>query len=179
MDIMHLFKWLINIYLDIYNIVIKLTKFLIIMDIRKIKKLIELVEQSNISKLEISEGKKSIRIMRTLSHESSDVASFTHKKTKILPLISDDYDNDHNDKSKEYIVRSPIVGIFYQALHATAEPFISIGQSINIGDTLCIIEAMKVMNHIKSDKTGIVQSILVTNGKPVEFDEPLLIIKQK
>lgn len=150
------------------------------MDIRKIKKLIELVEQSSIAKIEICEGKKSIRIIRSLTNESSGIAiSSVKKDPKILPLVSNNHYNDHNNTSKEYIVRSPIVGIFYQALHATAKPFVSIGQSINIGDTLCIIEAMKVMNHIKSDKPGIVQSILATNGKPVEFDEPLLIINQK
>lgn len=157
------------------------------MDIRKIKKLIELVEKSNISKLEISEGKQTIRIVQLSPQVSSVVSTNSiHNKSQNLPYIANiehhDNNNDHqklSSTSTEYIVRSPIVGIFYRAAHPDEKPFISIGQSVNIGSTLCIIEAMKVMNHIQSDKQGIIKSILVKNEQPVEFDEPLLIITIK
>lgn len=156
------------------------------MDIRKIKKLIKLIEESDISKLEITEGKKTIQIVRFLSKESSDLShpSLIKKDIKkISQCKSDEYQNTTNlDKRKtleEYIVRSPIVGIFYRSSSPKENPFVTIGQSINAGDTLCIIEAMKVMNHIQADKSGIIQSILVNDGQPVEFNEPLLIIKLK
>lgn len=150
------------------------------MDIRKIKKLIELVEKSSISKLEISEGTQTIRIMRMLSTTLSPISLSSIKKEpdSLSDTIDKKYDN-YSHTAEEYIVRSPIVGVFYKAPHFSDKPFVSIGQSINIGDTLCIIEAMKVMNHIQSDKAGIIQSVLVNDGQPVEFDEPLLVIKQK
>ncbi|MBS6077354.1 MAG: acetyl-CoA carboxylase biotin carboxyl carrier protein [Citrobacter freundii] len=103
------------------------------MDIRKIKKLIELVEESGISELEISEG--------------------------------------------DHIVRSPMVGTFYRTPSPDAKAFIEIGQKVNAGDTLCIVEAMKMMNQIEADKSGVVKAILVESGQPVEFDEPLVVIE--
>lgn len=152
------------------------------MDIRKIKKLIELVEQSSISKLEITEGRQTIRIMR-LSPKTLTSASFSSIK-QTPEILSSKFpelnkDQKKTDILKEYIVRSPIVGIFYKAPSASEKPFVSIGQTVNIGDTLCIIEAMKVMNHIQSDKSGIVQSILANDGQPVEFDEPLLVLQKQ
>lgn len=149
------------------------------MDIRKIKKLIELIEKSSISKLEISEGKKTIRIFRLPSKiPSSSINSDLTTEPQIIPSTSNkSHEKITSSNTKEHIVRAPIVGIFYRAPNSNEKPFVSIGQSVTIGDTLCIIEAMKVMNHIQSDKSGIIQSILVNNGQPVEFDEPLLIIK--
>ncbi|CAD83363.1 acetylCoA carboxylase, BCCP subunit, carrier of biotin [Candidatus Blochmanniella floridana] len=144
------------------------------MDIRKIKKLIELVEISSISKLEISEGKKTIRIIRSVPQTSKVTNSNTVSK---IEQTSETNHSQIQNISNTYTIRSPIVGIFYRSPNPNSKPFVSIGQSVKSGDILCIIEAMKVMNQIQSDKTGIVQSILVNDGQPVEFNEPLLIIK--
>lgn len=152
------------------------------MDIRQIKKLIKLIEKSSISELEISEEKRTIRIIRLSSKTLfSEVCSSATKESKILSQIPNEQSNNNKtcNTEKEYVVRSPIVGVFYRSSHTGNKPFVSIGQSVNIGDTLCIIEAMKVMNHIQSDQSGIIKSILVNNEQPVEFDEPLLIIKIK
>lgn len=156
------------------------------MDIHKIKKLIELVEKSSISKLDISEGNKKIRIIRSKANISSiDSSIFSVKKSLDVSsnLSNPNTQKNFNNKAipdqlEGYTVRSPMVGIFYRSSHPNEKPFVSIGQFINTGDTLCIIEAMKIMNQIQSDRSGIIQAILVDNGRPVEFDEPLLIIKQ-
>lgn len=183
MVIIYRYIWLINIYLNAHNFnKTQSTNKLVFMDIRKIKKLIELVEQSSILKLEISEGKNTIRILKSSLASFPSSPSSTTQETERLPNLSNTQKNNQISNTlveEEYVVRSPIVGVFYRSPHATDKPFISIGQLVNVGDTLCIIEAMKVMNHIQSDKCGIVQAILVNNGQPVEFDEPLLIIKQK
>lgn len=155
------------------------------MDIRKIKKLIELVEISSISRLDISEGNKRICIVRSTSKISFDDISHSPKNTKQISVNlsnknTTSYDEKkilNKDKNQEYVVRSPIVGIFYRSSHPDEKPFVSTGQLVQIGDVLCIIEAMKVMNQIQSDKSGIIQNILVDNGQPVEFDEPLLTIQ--
>ncbi|ADV33693.1 biotin carboxyl carrier protein of acetyl coA carboxylase [Candidatus Blochmanniella vafra str. BVAF] len=152
------------------------------MDIRKIKKLVELVEESSISKLEIIEGKKTIRIIRSeykISSQSSLVPITTKRKTEALSSTTINKDHQHEllDTIDTYIVRSPMVGIFYTASYPHDKPFVFIGKSVEIGETLCIIEAMKVMNQIQSEKSGIIQSILIDDGKPVEFGEPLFIIK--
>lgn len=150
------------------------------MDIRKIKKLIKLTHESNITKLEISEGNKIIRITRSVTQTSSITTSDLNKKAlKISQYISHkETKNDTPTKiEKEHIIRSPMVGIFYIAPHVNAKPFVSVGQSIESGDTLCIIEAMKIMNQIQSDISGTIKSILHENGQPVEFDEPLFIIR--
>lgn len=153
------------------------------MDIRKIKKLIELIEKSNISKLDITEGNKKISIIRAQSTIPFDSERFSTTKTKEISTNLSNK-NIHNsnktqilDKITEYIIRSPMVGIFYRSSHPNAKPFVSVGQLVKIGDILCIIEAMKVMNQIQSNRSGIIKSILIDNGKPVEFDEPLLIIQ--
>lgn len=152
------------------------------MDIRKIKKLIQLVHESNIAKLEISEGNKIIRITHFISKKES--VAIKHFSTKKTPEISKTHisheeinNNKLSKKTNEYIIRSPIVGIFYIAPHVDAKPFVSIGQYIKTGDTVCIIEAMKIMNQIQSDISGTIKSILCKNGQPVEFNEPLFIIQ--
>lgn len=152
------------------------------MDIRKIKKLIELIERSSISELEISEEKKTIRISRSVPHTSTSPLLFPIKQesntvTSAHITNNKEYCNTSNATINEYTICSPMVGIFYRAAHPNDKPFISIGQSVEIGDTLCIVEAMKVMNQIQSDKSGTIKSILVDDGQPVEFGEPLLIIK--
>ncbi|QOI11144.1 acetyl-CoA carboxylase biotin carboxyl carrier protein [Blochmannia endosymbiont of Colobopsis nipponica] len=153
------------------------------MNIREVKKLIKIVEKSDITELEISEGKKMIRIKRAMVESSLNTngqSCITFAKEQISKNFSE---NDTNIKNvnkinNDYFVRSPMVGIFYLASDPSAKPFISIGQKVNIGDVLCIVEAMKMMNHIVSDTAGIIKKILLDNGQPVEFDEPLIIIEQ-
>lgn len=157
------------------------------MDIHKIKKLIELVEKSSIFKLDITEGNKKIRIVRSkpkILFNNSSLFSTKNTQEKISSdLLDVNMKHTHSDNNKTisnkiegHVIRSPMVGIFYRSNHPNDKPFVSIGQSIKTGDVLCIIEAMKVMNQIQSDKSGIIQTILVNNGQPVEFDEPLLVI---
>lgn len=148
------------------------------MDIRKIKKLIKLAHESNVIKLEISEGNKIIRITRSIPKISSTSTYFPIKKESEISeyMPHTDLNNISKKITNEHVIRSPMVGIFYLASHTDAKPFVSIGQFIKIGDTLCIVEAMKIMNQIQSDISGTIKSILRENGQPVEFDEPLFII---
>ncbi|WP_225639533.1 acetyl-CoA carboxylase biotin carboxyl carrier protein [Candidatus Profftia sp. (ex Adelges kitamiensis)] len=139
------------------------------MDIRKIKKLIKLVESSSIFELEISEGQESVRISNT-------------KITNSIPMLQPYYTAESVAENlvksnSSHIVRSPMVGIFYRTPHPDAKSFIEIGQKVDIGDPLCIVEAMKMMNYIEADKSGVVKEIMVENGQPVEFDEPLIAIE--
>lgn len=154
------------------------------MDIRKIKKLIELVEESGISELEISEGEESVRISRGVvannyapqymmppqaMQMSAPVAAAA------APVASAE---DSAPKAiSGHAVLSPMVGTFYRTPSPDAKPFVEVGQTVSVGDTLCIVEAMKMMNQIEADKAGVVKAILVENGQPVEFDEPLIIIE--
>ncbi|NHB93016.1 acetyl-CoA carboxylase biotin carboxyl carrier protein [Photorhabdus cinerea] len=156
------------------------------MDIRKIKKLIELVEESGISELEISEGEESVRISRALAPQSFPAAQQYIPVQAQQPALanavapSQALPETISERSAEisgHIVRSPMVGTFYRTPSPDAKPFIEIGQRINVGDTLCIVEAMKMMNQIEADKAGVVKAILVENGQPVEFDEPLVVIE--
>ncbi|CDG22973.1 Biotin carboxyl carrier protein of acetyl-CoA carboxylase [Xenorhabdus poinarii G6] len=149
------------------------------MDIRKIKKLIELVEESGISELEISEGEESVRISRTAAapvipvtqqYLSSPVQAAA--PAPVAPIVA-----DKPAEISGHTVRSPMVGTFYRSPSPDAKAFIEVGQHVNQGDTLCIVEAMKMMNQIEADKTGVVKAILVQDGQPVEFDEPLVIIE--
>ncbi|BAC24748.1 accB [Wigglesworthia glossinidia endosymbiont of Glossina brevipalpis] len=152
------------------------------MDINKIKKLIMLVEKSNISEIEISENKKSIKICRKIYNKSNLDNIYSKKEQK--KDIHDDLNINTFLKSDEknkniVLIKSPMVGIFYRSPSPKDNPFVEIEQKIKIGDIVCIIEAMKTMNYIKSDYTGIVKSIFLENGNPVEFDEPLIEIKLK
>lgn len=152
------------------------------MDIRKIKKLIKLAHESNITKLEISEGNKIIRITRAISKIASTTTHFSTKKAPEASeyIVHKEVTSNHQQLSKkmnEHVVHSPMVGIFYIAPHIEEKPFVSIGQFIKTGDTLCIIEAMKIMNQIQSDVSGTIKSILCKNGQPVEFNEPLFVIE--
>lgn len=150
------------------------------MDIRKIKKLIKLIHESNIATLEISEGNQTIRITRSVSNtpshstylpaqKKSEISEYTSHTTEICNQTTQKTLNEH-------VVRSPMVGILYLAPHIDAQPFVSVGKFVRIGDTLCIIEAMKIMNQIQSDISGTIKSILRENSQPIEFDEPLFII---
>jgi len=153
------------------------------MDIRKIKKLIELVEESGISELEISEGEESVRISRAPAAGSmpmmqpyyaaapAQAAAPAAAAPAAAPVA------DAPAAISGHIVRSPMVGTFYRTPSPDAKAFVEVGQKVNVGDPLCIVEAMKMMNQIEADKSGVVKAILLENGQPVEFDEPLVVIE--
>ncbi|EOX6876395.1 MULTISPECIES: acetyl-CoA carboxylase biotin carboxyl carrier protein [Enterobacter cloacae complex] len=154
------------------------------MDIRKIKKLIELVEESGISELEISEGEESVRISRAASAASFPVMQQAYAAPVQQPALSAAVAPAAAEAAPAaaaeisgHIVRSPMVGTFYRTPSPDAKAFIEVGQKVNVGDTLCIVEAMKMMNQIEADKSGTVKAILVESGQPVEFDEPLVVIE--
>lgn len=150
------------------------------MDIRKIKKLIELVEESGISELEISEGEESVRISRAAPAGSFPVMqqAYAAPMMQQQPALSNAVaPAAAAAEISGHIVRSPMVGTFYRTPSPDAKAFIEVGQKVNVGDTLCIVEAMKMMNQIEADKSGTVKAILVESGQPVEFDEPLVVIE--
>ena len=149
------------------------------MDIRKIKKLIELVEESGISELEISEGEESVRISRNspvsaapiqYAAAPAPVAAAPTAAPVAAEAAAPAVPAGHQ-------VLSPMVGTFYGAPSPDAKPFVKVGQSVTAGETLCIVEAMKMMNQIEADKSGVVTAILVEDGQPVEFDQALVIIE--
>lgn len=145
------------------------------MDIRKIKKLIEIIEESGIAELEIKEGEESIRINRYSGHPAPSayahppVAAIQSPAVAPAPVVE--------EKISGHIVKSPMVGTFYRSASPGTKSFVEIGQSVLAGDTLCIIEAMKILNQIEADKSGIVTQILVENAEPVEYGQPLFIIE--
>ncbi|GAA0370975.1 acetyl-CoA carboxylase biotin carboxyl carrier protein [Bowmanella denitrificans] len=151
------------------------------MDIRKIKKLIELVEESGIAELEITEGEESVRIHRGSSamaqpvhysapvHMPAPVAAPAAPAPAAAPAAA--------AEPAGHIVRSPMVGTFYRASSPGAKNFVEVGSQVKVGDTLCIVEAMKMMNQIEADKAGVVKQVLVDNQEPVEFDQPLFVIE--
>lgn len=154
------------------------------MDIRKIKNLIKLIKESDISELHISEGDKSVRIIRSSRQFSCSMMQQAYmssiqqqKMATVIPTSVVEETATVSVNSSHHIVRSPMVGTFYRTPSPDEKPFIEIGQKVNTGDTLCIIEAMKMMNQIESDTTGVIKDILIENGHPVEFDEPLVIIE--
>jgi acetyl-CoA carboxylase biotin carboxyl carrier protein len=144
------------------------------MDIRKVKKLIELLEESNIAELEIREGEESVRISRA-SQTSSPVVTAAPIAVA-PPVAAAPVEAAAPAEISGHKVTSPMVGTFYRAPTPGASPFVEIGQSVNVGDTLCIIEAMKLLNQIEADKAGTVKAILVDNGEPVEYGQALVII---
>jgi len=155
------------------------------MDIRKIKKLIELVEESGISELEITEGEESVRINRGAPAGSAPMpmqyaaapapAPAPVAAAPAAPAAAEE--SPANDIPAGHTVKSPMVGTFYRASSPTAKAFVEVGQKVNVGDTLCIVEAMKMMNQIEADKAGVVKVILVENQDAVEFDQPLFVIE--
>jgi len=153
------------------------------MDIRKIKKLIELLEESGISELEIKEGEESVRISRQTATAApvtiAAPAPVSTPATAPAPASADSSPavDAPAEEASGHKIRSPMVGTFYAAPSPNAGPFVTVGQRVNAGDTLCIIEAMKMMNQIEADVSGVVKQILVENGQPVEFDQVLFIIE--
>jgi len=153
------------------------------MDVRKIKKLIELIQASDIAELEIVEGEESVRISRN----SPAPAQVISAPVAVTPSAAAPVTATGNDLGLisppvaeapvGETIDSPMVGTFYEAASPTSPPFVSVGQSVSVGDTLCIIEAMKMLNQIESEKSGVIKEILVDNEQPVEFGQPLFVIE--
>src|SRR6202165_1329107 len=151
------------------------------MDIRKVKKLIELLEESGISELEISEGEESVRISRHPRMAMQAPMAMGSPKVQGAPQIAAAMPataaGEHKPRNDEHTVTSPMVGTYYSAASPGAKAFVEIGTEIKVGQILCIIEAMKMMNQIESDKAGRVTAFPAKNGEPVEFGQPLFIIE--
>ena len=157
------------------------------MDLRKLKKLIDLVEESGITELEVTEGEEKVRIAKNpnvaaqptyMMPQAAPIAGAAPVAPRKKSVDLDDLDDEEeDDDEKGHFVKSPMVGTFYRSSGPDSKPFIEVGQSVSVGDTLCIIEAMKLMNEIESDRAGVVKAILVENGEPVEYGEPLFIIE--
>jgi acetyl-CoA carboxylase biotin carboxyl carrier protein len=144
------------------------------MDIRKIKKLIELVQESGINELEISEGEESVRICR--GGTVVQAAPMMHAAPVAAPVAAA-AEAAAPAAISGHVVRSPMVGTFYASASPDSPVFVAVGQHVNAGDTLCILEAMKMMNQIEADKSGVIKEILASNEDAIEFDQPLFIIE--
>ena len=150
------------------------------MDLRKLKKLIDLVEESGISELELTEGEEKVRISRALMQSAAPVTHYVTAPQQApaaatapaVPAATAPAAPVEDGQ----IVKSPMVGTFYRASSPDAKAFVDVGSSVSSGETLCIIEAMKLLNEIESDYTGVVKKIFVENGQPVEYGEPLFLI---
>ena len=149
------------------------------MDIRKIKKLIELIEESDLTEIEIVEGEESVRLTRAGSAAAIMQTAIPVAPAAIAQAAVDVTQAVSEEESipDGELVRAPMVGTFYAASSPEAQPFVSMGEQIGVGDTLCIIEAMKMFNQIESDISGTVVAILAETGQPVEFDQPLFVIR--
>jgi len=148
------------------------------MDLRKLKKLIDLVEESGISELELTEGEEKVRISRALMPSSAPVMQYMQAPQAVshaapVPTAAAPVVAEVEGQS----VKSPMVGTFYRSSSPDSKPFVDVGTKVAVGDTLCIIEAMKLLNEIESDVAGVVTKILLENGQPVEYGEPLFIIE--
>ena len=147
------------------------------MDLRKLKKLIDLVQESGISELEVTEGEEKVRIAKHLPASQAAVSYVAAAPTApaaaapaaVAPIADDALPSGH-------VVKSPMVGTFYRAPSPGAKPFVEVGDSVSSGARLCLIEAMKLMNEIEADADGVIKAILVDNGQPVEYGQPLFII---
>lgn len=148
------------------------------MDIRKVKKLIELLEESDVAEIEIHEGEESVRISRGNSAATMMAAPVAPvAAAPAAPVATAAPTAPAAEPELEgHVIRSPMVGTFYRAPSPGAKAFVEEGQTVAVGDTLCIIEAMKILNQIETDKAGTVKKILVENGQPVEFNQPLFVI---
>jgi len=149
-------------------------------DIRKVKKLIELLEESGISELEISEGEESVRISRhpRMGMQAPMAMASPMVHAAPLPVAGPATSaGEHTPRKDDHTVTSPMVGTYYSSASPGAKAFVEIGSEVKVGQILCIIEAMKMMNQIESDKAGRVTSIIAKNGEPVEFGQPLFVIE--
>jgi acetyl-CoA carboxylase biotin carboxyl carrier protein len=152
------------------------------MDIRKVKKLIELLEESNIDEIEIKEGEESVRISRNSGQPYAAAAAPMYAAppppapAPAAPAEAPAAEAAAKPATSGHVVKSPMVGTFYRAPSPTSPPFAEVGQTVKVGDVVCIVEAMKMMNQIEADRSGTIEAILVDNGEPVEFDQPLFSI---
>ena len=142
------------------------------MDLRKLKKLIDLVEESGIAELEITEGEERVRISRNHS-AGTPVAAVVTPVVAAAPAVAE----IAAPAATGHVLKSPMVGTYYRAPTPGAKPFVEVGQSVNEGDTVCIIEAMKLLNEIEADRAGVIKAILVENGQPVEYGHSLMVIE--
>jgi acetyl-CoA carboxylase biotin carboxyl carrier protein len=153
------------------------------MDIRKVKKLIELLEESGIAEIEIKEGEESVRISRMPTgaaapqYFSAPVMAAPAAPAPAAPAAAAAAATLARRKDDEHIVPSPMVGTYYSAASPTAKPFVQLGDEVKEGQVLCIIEAMKMMNQIESDRAGRITAIMAKNGDPVEFGQPLFVVE--
>ncbi len=156
------------------------------MDLRKIKKLIDILEESNLAELEIHEGEESVRLSRlptgSFSTQAQPPVTHVHVEPQraAVPAIGSDSAPSATAEGRAlppgHVVRSPMVGTYYGSANPESPPFVKVGQQVKVGDTLCIIEAMKMFNQIEADAAGTIVAIIASNGEPVEFDEPLFVI---
>lgn len=155
------------------------------MDIRKVKKLIELLEESGINEIEIREGEESVRISRKQENaapqyvvaSSPNVGTAAPQANVPVEAAPSAPTADKNALPEGHVMTSPMVGTMYRAPSPTQPPFVEVGSQVKVGDTLCIVEAMKMLNQIEADASGTIVAILVENGQPVEFGQPLFVIK--
>ena len=153
------------------------------MDLRKLKKLIDLVEQSGIAELEITEGEEKVRISRgsagmgalSQGHPVAPAALQPLAAAPLTAVVSAPVE-PAVEEVPGHVLKAPMVGTFYRASAPGAKPFVEVGQTVAVGDVLCIIEAMKLLNEIESDQAGTIKAILVENAQPVEYGQPLFII---
>lgn len=154
------------------------------MDIRKVKKLIELLEESNVAEIEIKEGEETVRISRNYSHGAPAQQYFVPQQMHIpaapMPAAAAPVAADHKEAAKPAhkgeAVKSPMVGTFYRSPSPSSPPFVTVGQTVKATDVIGIVEAMKMMNQIQAGKAGVVEAILVEDGQPVEYDQPLITL---
>ena len=154
------------------------------MDLRKLKKLIDLVEEAGITELEVTEGEEKVRIVKqnflappTYAAAPNTVGFAAPKASRQTDLDDlGDEDSDEPDLPEGQVIKSPMVGTFYRSASPGSDPFVAVGSVVKAGETLCIIEAMKLLNEIESNCAGVVKAILVENGQPVEYGEPLFVI---
>lgn len=148
------------------------------MDLRKLKKLIDLVEESGISELELTEGEEKVRISRAMAPGAAPVTQYVAAPAPVAaPAAAASAPAAAPAEVLEgKVVKSPMVGTFYRASSPDAKPFVDVGSSVETGDTLCIIEAMKLLNEIESEFSGTIKKVFVENGQPVEYGEPLFLI---
>lgn len=147
------------------------------MDIRKVKKLIELLEESGVAEIEIKEGEESVRISRTGAHAPMMMAPAPVAAPVAAPAPVVEATEKPSEEISGHVVRAPMVGTFYRSPSPGAKSFVEEGQTVKAGDTLCIIEAMKLLNQIEADKAGTIKAVLVENGQPVEYNQPLFVIE--
>ena len=148
------------------------------MDIRKVKKLIELLEESGVAEIEIHEGEESVRISRQLLAAPPAVVNVPAAPAPVAAPAAAPAAEENLLEPGQHAVTSPMVGTCYLSPAPTSPPFVSVGDQVKVGDVLCIIEAMKIMNQIEADRAGIIAAVLAENGQPVEFEQPLFIIRE-